>query len=512
MTEYSDRDWVGYSQTEIPFELTPESQSVDCYPKPIPLMRQRQESAEFPIEALGSLAQAVDAIAALTAAPRALAVQSILGAVSLATQGLVDIEIHNSQKPISLFLLSVAESGERKSGCDQLALKGVREFEEKLDSDYRQARRDYENERDLYESERTAILRRKGDLAERRADLESLTVPKAPLLPQLLLTDPTIEGLFKHFDHSRPSLGIFSDEGGQFLGGYAMNAENKLKTGSTICNVWGGVPVNRTRAGMDQSITYRGRRVSCHLMTQPLIAEEFLGDELLRSQGLLSRMLIAWPESTIGTRLIAQDRKMDEEEKHKENLAQFHRRVSQLLEASFEEDRSELDLRALPLSKLAEQVHVHFFNTVEAGQKPGERYENITGFASKIAEQAVRLAAILQIFEDETAEEISGPHMANGITLAEWYLHEALRLFDTAAVPEILYKAETLRKWVQCRWGEPFIDVRTIVNRGPNSIRSTDLVRRLIAILEANYWLSPHEGPQFVNGAMARNCWRIARE
>jgi len=68
-------------------------------------------------------------------------------------------------------------------------------------------------------------------------------------LPFLTASDPTFEGLTKNLDRSRPSLGIFSDEAGQFLGGHAMNSENRMKTVAGLSTFWDGSPINRARAG-----------------------------------------------------------------------------------------------------------------------------------------------------------------------------------------------------------------------------------------------------------------------
>ena len=45
-----------------------------------------------------------------------------------------------------------------------------------------------------------------------------------------------------------------------------------------------------------------GRRFSLHVMIQPEAAQAFLSDTLLRSQGLLSRILIAAPATMAGQR------------------------------------------------------------------------------------------------------------------------------------------------------------------------------------------------------------------
>lgn len=71
------------------------------------------------------------------------------------------------------------------------------------------------------------------------ADLEAIPpAPQQPLNPSRTASDPTFEGLVKLYENGNPALGLFTDEGGSFFGGHAMNSDNKLKTcagGGLLC-------------------------------------------------------------------------------------------------------------------------------------------------------------------------------------------------------------------------------------------------------------------------------------
>ena len=83
--------------------------------------------------------------------------------------------------------------------------------------------------------------------AAAEADLEALgPEPVAPPVADRIDTEPTFEGLTRRFAEGLPSLGIFSDEGGQFLGGHGMNRDNRQKTLSALNALWGGDPIRRT--------------------------------------------------------------------------------------------------------------------------------------------------------------------------------------------------------------------------------------------------------------------------
>ena len=70
-------------------------------------------------------------------------------------------------------------------------------------------------------------------------------------------------------------------------------------------------PIKRVRA-MDGVIILDGRRLSMHLLLQRDVATQVLADPVLRDQGLLSRVLVAAPDSIAGTRLYRDPRPEDE--------------------------------------------------------------------------------------------------------------------------------------------------------------------------------------------------------
>lgn len=83
-----------------------------------------------------------------------------------------------------------------------------------------------------------------------QADLDRLgTEPLAPPSADRTVTEPTFEGVRKLFAEGQPSLAIFVDEGGQFIGGHAIDSDNRLRTLTAQNDLWQGNPIRRTRAG-----------------------------------------------------------------------------------------------------------------------------------------------------------------------------------------------------------------------------------------------------------------------
>lgn len=478
---------------------------------PQPLVRVTPPSAPYPVAALGTLRDAVEAVQGMTLAPVAIAAQSALAVASLAVQGFADVQTLGGARPVAIFALTVAKSGERKSACDRPFLRAIRAREREAEIAYRADRDDWKRRQAIWKAQSDGIVsgsrKKGGDRLAAEAELRALgPEPQPPRLVDRTVTEPTFEGLTKLFADGQPSLGLFSDEGGQFLGGHAMSSDNRQKTLAALNALWDGHPIKRTRAG-DGHTTLHNRRLAIHLMVQPTVARAFMADPLAADTGFLPRFLMCEPRSTIGTRLHANA---------KENpsaLASFERRLGEILATPLPIDPESggLQLRCLSLSAEARELLVAYHDKVERSQSSGGDMANLTGTASKSAEQAARLAGVLTLWRDLEAVEVQAADMASAIDLARFYLLEASRLAEVANVSAEIDRAEQLRRWLLESWPEPEVTVRDVVNRGPNALRDSPTARAALSQLEAHGWLVPLEKGTVVRGSRRSVAWRVVR-
>ncbi len=495
-----------------PIPFTPEG--------PQPLVRAVPEGAPFPVEALGPLRVAAEAAQAASQAPMALAGQSALAVASLAVQCHANVETLNGSTPLSLYVLTVARSGERKSTADDLLMVGLHDYEREASRAFEADCAAHQTAFEVWKVDHDLAiggLKKKGaDRTAAQADLEALgPEPTPPLKPFLTATEPTLEGLHKLYAVGQPGLGIFSDEGGGFLGGHGMTKENRLRTLAGLSDLWGGKPIRRVRSG-DGASTLFGRRLSMHLMVQPVAAQELLADPLAQGQGFLARFLIAQPPTAIGTRLNLGNRDTA-------TLDAFAARLCALLEAPkplAESSRQELEPRILPLSATARTLLRDYYTATERAQAPGGDLEGCTSFASKSPEQACRIAGVLTIWENLSAAEVTGAAMANGIALAQYYLSEARRLADAAIVSHDTTEAEKLRLWLLQSWPgiaagigrDPATVLQTdIIQRGPGSMREARKVAACIRQLADAGWLVALSEGTLIDGTPRKKAFRIVR-
>jgi Protein of unknown function (DUF3987) len=479
---------------------------------PQPLVRDIAPGAAYPVHALGPLRAAVEAVQGITQAPLAIPAQSALAVASLAVQGFADVDTLGGPRALSLYALTIARTGERKSACDAPLMAALRDHEREQATAQRDAMESWRNSQALWKGERDRILleAKKGKGEKRtaaQADLEALGAePDAPPSADRTVTEPTFEGLTKLFATGQPSLGLFSDEGGQFLGGHAMNSDNRQKTLAALNDLWQGNPIRRTRAG-DGHATLFGRRLAVHLMVQPTVARAFMADPMAADTGFLPRFLMCEPPSAIGTRMQANARRDDMA------VQGFASRLREILDTPMpmELDTRELQPRTLGLAPDANILLANFSDAIEVAQAPGGDLAHITGTASKAAEQAARIAGVLTLWADLNAVAVQGETMADAITLAQFYLSEASRLASAATISAEIDRAEMLRKWLLESWPHPDVMARDVVQLGPNALRETPKARGALGVLEKHCWLVRLEEGAVVRGAARAEAWRIVK-
>jgi len=481
---------------------------------PRPLTRELPPADPYPVDALGDvLGAAARAIQDRVQAPIAICAQSVLAAAALGAQGHADVVLPigpGQPRPLSSYLVTIAVSGERKSACDANAMWPIHKREAALRERYDGDSLAYVNDRAAHDRARDMALKAgKGDRAAIRDALDRLgPEPAAPRVPMLTCPEPTYEGLCRLLAAGQPSIGIFSAEGGQFIGGHGMSAEARLRTAAGLSAAWDGEAIRRVRVG-DGITILPGRRISMHLMAQPAVADIWLRDRLLIDQGLLSRTLMTAPDSAMGSRL-----SRAEAPETAPAMARYGARLLALLEKplpSASDRPNELAPRPLLLSEAARRMWTGFADRVETMLTPSGELRPISGIANKLPEHAARIAGVLMLVRDIGAAEIAAAEMAAGIELAQHYAAEALRLYGGSQISTELRRAQQALDWMLTRWSEPVMSLPELYQRGPDAIRDAKTARQVVAILEEYGWLARIPEGAMVAGVRRREAWRITR-
>ncbi len=187
------------------------------------------------------MAAAARAFQAKTQAPTDICANAVLAVAALAAQAHADVQLPTGEtKPLSLYLVTVARSGERKTSVDSLASVPVRQREADLRVDSESALAEHQNVHAAWDAERKKVLNdKKLNFGDRKVALDRLgPEPKPPLSPILVCHEPTFEGLAKLLANGQPSIGIFASEGGAFIGGHGFSDEAKMRTAAGFSLLW----------------------------------------------------------------------------------------------------------------------------------------------------------------------------------------------------------------------------------------------------------------------------------
>jgi putative DNA primase/helicase len=480
----------------------------DAWADKLPLRRELPPPDPFPIDALGSvLSAAARAFMEVIQAPDALCAQSLLGGAVLAVQAHADVVIDGRASPLSEYLVTIAETGERKSAADRTAQAPHAKRQRDLQRVYQEQIIDFEADHAAWRKAREEALsgkKNKTREAKRTALLELGPEPQGPIDAILTTEEPSYEGLVKALAVGWPSMGLFSDEGGRFLGGHGMNDENRLKTSAGLSKLWDGDPISRTRAG-DGNFLLFGRRVCMHLMIQPVVSNLLFGSELLAGQGLLSRCLVAWPTSTIGRRPYR-----EEELYAKPGMKTYFAQLMSILEAPLplaEGSRNELAPRRLSISPSAKRVWIAFHDHIEALCRDGGELFAIRGLAAKAAEHAARRAGVLALVRNIQASAITGEDVEAGIEMTQFYLGEALRLFGAAVEAPDITLAEKALAWGISVGGQfPMSDLYQF---GPYPISDKATAERILNLLREHGLARRLPKDTVLSGKPRRNAWEV---
>jgi len=364
--------------------------------------------AAFPFDALGAvLGGAAKAIADHVQAPDALAGGSVLAAAAVAAQAHADVMTpHGRRVPVALFVATSAVSGDRKSATDEEACAPI--DEKKKD----QARRHARDVRAWQDAKKAA---KPGDDVGSTPVQSSITVSKG--------TPEGLHDLLRYQSH----IGLFSPEGAELLAGHGMRDERRAAGVAWMLKAWGAEALDDLTRGKGLSVLI-GRRVSMHVMVQPVILQTLMADPLAQGQGLIARCLIAAPHTLAGTRKFKKNAPLA---KH-EDVCRYFDKLARLLVRDpvlhADGDGCELQTRTIGMTVAAEALWIEAYDDVEVRQAPGSDLAGVTAWASKFGEHAARIAGVIALANDPDAMVIDDDTMLGAIQVADFYLGEHLRL------------------------------------------------------------------------------------
>ncbi|EOF4703572.1 YfjI family protein [Pluralibacter gergoviae] len=413
-----------------------------------------------------------------TQIPVALIGNVVLATTSLACQSLIEvIQPHtNMPEPCSLYLMTIAESGEGKTTINKQVMKPCYTFAAELIQQYEQQVVDYKHKLKVWKIRQQALesnLRQAikkgypGENEEHEVSEHAQNEPQRPSRPNFIYEDTSlkalVEGLSEH-----PEAGFISDEAITFFKSYLKNNPGLLN------KAWDGEMFDFRRA--DREIYQITPLLTFSLMSQPGIFNDYIKKHEIsaRASGFLSRFLFAWVESSIGSRQNTHE-KMDADS----HLDIFHKRVEEILELN----KLQLNVPGIRKKQLTLTDNALTFwrnNRTETERKisPGNEWEHIRDIASKSSANIIRIAALLSFFCDEKIETIDSNSISCATDIMDWYLNQASNIFYPMSERcQFEQDVRELHTWIMRRIvkNEGFAILKNQLEKyGPHRLRRTE--------------------------------------
>ncbi len=450
--------------------------------QPAPLPHSEPPATPYPLNCLSpGLLEVVKAIAKKTQAPEAIAAQSVLAVVSLTFASRAKVQTLGSFANAACFFVLIAVSGERKSATDGWAMGGVNRVVLELR---------LEHARLMNEYEQTLGTLERGE-----------SKPPRPVCPSFLVTEPTIEGAFKAIGSGAGFLGWFTDEASTFWGGHSMSKEKQALTCGTLSKFWDGAYFVRPRASQEGDGYVPPTPTTVNLMFQPILIRETFGNEFMLGQGILARMLPAWPESNMGKRLYRRSEASDDA-----IVEDFWDVTAKALRETLEDPTE----KTLKLSEGAFEVCVAFHDEVETELGRGKWAADISSFAAKAPEHACRLAALMTLYEDRDATVIAEAIMKNACGLVKYHLQQFKYLCVSGTNEQAVDHAQKLLDWLTNNLtpGSGFA-TDMILQKGPVRTRNRKTMDQALAILVQHDWIAQLPNGTIVEGKPRRRPYML---
>ncbi|TDN50234.1 uncharacterized protein DUF3987 [Buttiauxella sp. JUb87] len=418
----------------------------------------KEHEGSFPVHCLPELLKnTAERVNLFTGMPIELIVSVLMTTLSIISQYLVRIisPYTGASGPCSLYLLTLAESGEGKTFLSRLFMKPVHQQLEKMKHEYNRQLARYKNEHLIWKTGLQGLNANLRQAIKKGYGVEDVQIqlekhyksePERPVEPKFIYQDVTfkalIQGLSQHAE-----AGIIMDEAIPFFRSGLKNHLGLLNTG------WDGGTYSFNRADGESYELPLSLMFSLLIQNDVFMAYLEKHGEVAKGSGFLPRFLVTRVKSSIGQR----SHRIDEEGLNA-ILTPFYDRLwelLELLESRFYDNTIPKD--QLKLSDSAKKLLQERQCEIERAIAPGGRYAHIRDFASKATEQAIRLAAIMEVVSVKPAKNdlttdlvytniIHASRIRNSLLIVEWHLQQTSSLFYPMS-EESRFKSDVRALW-----------------------------------------------------------------
>lgn len=389
----------------------------------------------FPLEQFPAWIQEhINSFVAVTGVNADYCAASVLGAISAVTVGHCAIQFNGTHRePIQLYSIFVGSSGTMKSSVIRHFMEPANDYLRKNNRKVLDANYAIEKEIENLNKEISAEKR-----AGKKADLEKIKELSARIDQKrqerhasypVPWDDVTPESLLNAMNFSRGTANIATAEGNiiNVICGRSYTQRGAVQNIDVFLKGADGESIHNFRITNNREIDIPRADLSMLLAIQPGLLERLCTSADAISRGLAQRFLIYAPEETENT--IDHTLPVFMDPAHSERWAAH----IQYIAARFMDPDG--DCKQMPLEPAADRIIRDFWNyekQLKAERGPGDD-ESITSWIGKLHGKALRVAALLALLRDKTAQTITKQDAEISIYLfKQYYIPHFIGAFEHA--------------------------------------------------------------------------------
>lgn len=379
-------------------------------------------------------------------------------------------------EPLNLMCIISAEPSERKSAVISNLMNPILKYEDSINTFLKEDVALYENEKAILDKRLRTLQEKASKDPKAKLEAEEVVKQMANLTPvyrkRYYISDATPEKIISIMEEQNGRIAVIGAEGG-FLD--LINGQySKFPMFDFLLNGFSGETITVDRVGRP-SVIIHNSSISILLAVQPSVVGGMISNEKFVSKGLLSRMIIVFPESNIGKRTY----EVPPISSHIRD--QYHGLIIKLI--SKNPDNS----KVLNLSSQAAVEYSNHFTSIES--RMNGDLSNLGGLGGKLHGLTLRIAANLHVATyPENAQEIlvSIDTIRIAIEISEYIINHAQRVY-AASIHSSFNQGRYMIKRIITNWPDSGIITRREISRLCQSIHPSELDNIINTLIDYNY-------------------------
>lgn len=371
-------------------EYAPVASENELLPWEEPILEKSLETRQIPEKFLPNrFKNVLTGLASALQVDLGLTLITALSVVSACVQGHVKVDVSSSWViPVNLYIIGIAESGERKSGIIKFLSKSLLDWDKKQMLAMQDKILELQIQNEIKMARYKKLIMQ--DVLSDDEQKEAVELKKAisePLLEtsHVIVNDATPEALVKYLASNDGCGAIITDEGGLFETLAGLYSKNQANT-DLILKAWDGTIYSQIRVGRNDCYI-ESPLLTFGILAQPVVIKKMMEKDAFIGNGFKERFIFYQPESKLGSR---SSNPPDMTEEQKSCFSAIMSELFRLRESGRSITLTLSEDTCTERQKLNEQIEALFKKGV------GRKYP---AFVSKLQEKIIRIAALYHLID-----------------------------------------------------------------------------------------------------------------